>query len=341
MNEFLRRLLFLPDPASDQAASMDTLHLVLFLATVVMVVVVMGAFGFFAWRFRRRSDEDTTREVHAPRGTEWIVGGILLASFVGSWFVGFTQYTGAETRAAEAVRVYAVGKQWVWKFTDGEGRRSAGVLVVPAGRPVEVLLASRDVIHSFSIPALRLKRDAVPGLTTSLSFLLRRPGEYPVYCAEYCGVSHSGMLATLVALDEEDYARWQNGEWPAEVLAAGGEWMRGDASYPGPLPDLVSGDASPLERGRILAGRLGCVGCHESGEGPSWRGLAGTERTLADGRRVVADSAYLSRAITEPGAEIATGWSNTMPTYQGLIDEEDVAALVAYIESVSVEARPR
>jgi cytochrome c oxidase subunit 2 len=209
--------------------------------------------------------------------------------------------------------VYVTAKQWMWKFTYLDGRASMDTLTVPVGRPVELMMTSRDVIHSFYVPAFRLKHDVVPGRYYAMWFEATMPGTYDIDCAEYCGLDHSRMLGTVRVLDAADYAAWL------------------ESTTPGPETDLVA-------RGRDVATRRACVACHTlDGQrhiGPSWVALYGSTVALRDGRRIVADETYLTRSMMDPSAEVVDGYQPVMPSYRGILDQPEVAALVELIKSL-------
>ena len=193
------------------------------------------------------------------------------------------------------------------------------VLTVPEGRPVKLVMSSRDVIHSFYVPAFRLKQDVVPGRYSTAWFRATAPGAYPIECAEYCGVDHSRMLGEVRVLSAADYATWLDGHPPASS-------------------DLV-------EVGRLAAARRGCLNCHTlDGQphiGPTWAGLYGSNVPLVGGRNVVADDAYLTRSMMDPQAEVVAGYAGVMPTYRGILEEPEVAALVELIHFLQTSPDPQ
>lgn len=320
LNAIYRAVLFLPEQASTRARELDTLHYV----QITVMTAVTGAAGLaaltFAWRYRRRPGREVGEPVRLGRRAELAVYATILAFFLAFWVVGFSQYLRMGTAPPEALRVYVTAKQWMWKFSYPDGVSSAGVLVVPAGRPVQLLITSRDVIHSFFVPAFRLKRDAVPGTYTATWFEAPEPGRHPVFCAEMCGTGHSRMRAEVVVLRPE---RWD-------------AWMRGQVDVRGE----VSPEAPPLaERGREVAARQGCLACHTldgtTYVGPSWRGIFGATVALESGERVRVDEAYLTESMMDPQARVVKGFPRIMPSYEGLLEPPEVAALVELIRSLT------
>ncbi|HEX4338554.1 MAG TPA: cytochrome c oxidase subunit II [Polyangiaceae bacterium] len=332
MQELLRKMLFLPVEASGTSRHIDRLHFVVIGVTFAGAFLVAAVVLAFVVRFRARGEAEPTPVVVVPRAVELGVGGALLALFVGFWVVGFRQYVGLHTPPRGALEVYVTAKQWMWKFSLPDGRRSAGVLVVPAGRPIRLILTSRDVVHSFFVPAFRIKQDALPGRYTSTWFDPDRVGTYPVYCAEYCGVDHSRMWASVVVLSARDYGRWLEGEMPEAVVRAGA------------TPALEGGVVAGTElttmaaEGRSAASRYGCFSCHTvDGQrhlGPTWQGLYEKTEELANGQTIVADEEYLTESMMEPAAQLVRGYQPVMPTYRGVLSQPDAAAIVEFIKTL-------
>jgi cytochrome c oxidase subunit 2 len=215
-----------------------------------------------------------------------------------------------------ALPVYVTGKQWMWEFTYPDGARSQDVLVVPLGQPIRLALSSRDVIHSFFVPAFRVKQDAVPGRTTVLWFQATELGAFPIFCAEYCGLSHSGMIGEVRVVDPADWARWTASQ-------------RGFVATSPDAPDGLAAE------GRVVAADKGCLACHSvdgsSHIGPTWAGLWYAGVRLADGTTTVADEAYLTRSMMAPEAELVAGYAPLMPSYRGRLTPAETAALLEYI----------
>jgi len=208
------------------------------------------------------------------------------------------------------MEIYVVAKQWMWKLQHVDGQREINELHVPVDRDVKLIMTSQDVIHSFFVPAFRLKQDVLPGRYTTLWFHAIRPGTYHLFCAEYCGTQHSGMIGSIVVMNPVDYEAW---------LSGGG------------------GEGSLASTGQKLFQQLGCGSCHRSdtqGRGPNLVGVFGKPVLLEDGRTVTADENYVRESILNPGAKIAAGFKNIMPSFQGVVNEEQLLSLVAYIKSL-------
>ncbi len=334
IGETLRRLLYLPEQASTVAPEIDRLQYVEFVGFWVIGILLFAATFYFVVRYRRRSEEEDwapTPRVRAPLWLELGVAGLLLVFFVAVWWIGFRQYVDVGRAPDDALEVFVTARQWVWKFEYAEGPTSAGVLYVPAGRPVRLIVTSRDVIHSFFVPDFRLKRDAVPGQYTSLWFEAPQPGRHQVLCAEFCGPGHSRMWGEVVVLEPEDFAAWLEGDTPAVPLPG----AEGAVAEPG---EGRAPETRLAERGREVAVDEGCVQCHSvDGEphiGPTFLGLWGRRVALASGDTVTATPAYLTESMMDPEAEIVAGFEPVMPSYEGVLEPGQVGALLAYLRSL-------
>ncbi len=313
MNALLRALLDLPVQASTFAFGIDLLHFFVIATTMLGATFVFLLALLFLVRSRRRAPGELTKRGHGSAAAELSVMGGLLTIFIVFWIVGATQYDRMMTPPPDAIPVYVTAKQWMWKFAYADGRSSMDVLTVPVGRPIKLVMTSRDVIHSFYVPAFRMKHDVVPGRYYAAWFQATLPGSYDIRCAEYCGVSHSRMLGSVHVLSPDDYRRWL------------------ETTSPGESSDLVS-------EGLAVAARRGCFGCHTiDGQphiGPTWAGLYGSTVKLDDGRTVTADDGYLTRSMMEPRDDVVAGFRPVMPTYRGVLEEPEVAALMELIESL-------
>jgi cytochrome c oxidase subunit 2 len=314
MNEIMRKLLALPPQASTFARDVDALHY--FVITITMIGATITALTalIFVMRYRRR-DDVLTPPVKAPLWLEAVWVGMLLFLFGLWWVIGYRQFIRMQVPPPDTIEVYVTAKQWMWQFAYRDGRRSNAVLTVPVNRPVRLTMTSRDVIHSFSVPAFRVKQDVLPGTYTSAWFEAVQTGSFQILCAEYCGVSHSNMLARVDVLSAEEYERWLED--------------RGGA--PEDTRDLE-------QRGREIAVERECFACHTvDGRrhiGPSFAGLYGTEVRFTDGTSRIADPAYLTESMMDPRAQVVAGFTPVMPTYHGQLDAGETAALVELIRSL-------
>jgi cytochrome c oxidase subunit 2 len=209
---------------------------------------------------------------------------------------------------ADAMEVYVVAKQWMWKAQQPDGQAEINALHVPEGRAVKLTMTSQDVIHSFSVPAFRLRADVLPGRFTTLWFQATQVGDFPLYCSEYCGTDHARMLGTISVLAPGDYAAWlESGRTAAN---------------------------SPAARGSELFRAYSCVDCHNAGRAPNLQGVFGSRVLLTDGSTVVADENYVRESILAPSAKIVSGYQPIMPSFAGLIRDDELIELLAYIKSL-------
>jgi len=308
----------LPEQASTTAASVDHLYWYLSAVTVVMTALIFAAVFIFAIKYRRRSDDEIPAPIHGSIKLEiaWsIIPFLVMLTFF--WW-GADIYFANASPPPNAMDVYAVGKQWMWKIQYPTGQREINELHVPVGRPVKVTLASEDVIHSFFVPAFRVKQDDVPGRYNSLWFTATKPGRYHLFCAEYCGTEHSGMVGWVTVMTEPDYENW---------LSTGG----------------IGGTMA--QQGETLFGQYGCASCHlldqAGGRCPNLRGVYGSRIQLANGSTVLADDAYIRESILNPNAKIVAGFKqDVMPSFQGQISEEALLQLIVYIKSLAPVTSP-
>ncbi|AKU97510.1 Cytochrome c oxidase polypeptide II [Labilithrix luteola] len=325
--DIVRWLLRLPPGASTVADGVDGLHLVVISLTMLVSFYVFGAAAWFTVRYRRKKPDQPALGA-APARHEGVFAVLIGGTFLFFWVIGFRQYVAMADPPRDADIVYVEAKQWMWKFTYPDGRSTNDTLTVPVGRPIKLVMTSRDVIHSFFVPAFRTKRDVVPGRTVVTWFQAKETGSFPIWCAEYCGISHSMMRGEVVVLSQADYMRWLRSTTPNQD---------GHADC-GKGPGSCGDDIDLVARGKEVAVRRACVACHTlDGQrhiGPTWSHLFGSDRTLTDGRHVVADEAYLTKSMMEPQADVVAGYTPVMPTYQGLLTAGETGALVALIVSL-------
>ncbi len=290
------------------ASQVDALYIYLVLVSGVMTALIFLAVAFLAIKYRRVPG----RDAHPIEGSTLLeVSWTILPFFVMlTFFVwGAVLFFQERTPPANATEVYVVAKQWMWKIEHMEGQREINELHVPTGENVKLIMTSQDVIHSFFIPAFRVKQDVLPGRYTTLWFKATVPGRYHLFCAEYCGTNHSGMGGDIVVMDPEHYARW-----------------------------MAGGPVQPLQNtGKALFAQLGCETCHRpdsQGRGPNLVGLYNKPVLLEDGRTVTADENYVRESILDPAAKIVKGYP-VMPTFQGIVSDEQLNALVAYVKSLA------
>src|ERR1700704_2523831 len=300
-----------PVQASTLAPEVDHLLYFLLAITVFFTLLIFGAIFYFAIRYRRRSDNELPHVTHTGYTLEilWSVIPFGLTMVMFTW--GASIFFTASKPPNDAIQIYAVGKQWMWKLEHAEGQREINELHIPVGRPVRVTMASEDVIHSFFIPAFRTKQDVVPGRYTTTWFTPTKTGKYHLFCAEYCGTRHSGMIGEVVVMEPSEYQAWLSGGAPEGSLASAGEKLFAD---------------------------LACNTCHRpeaQGRGPVLQGLFGKTVTLQTGETVVVDEAYVRESILNPSAKVTAGFPPIMPTFQGLVSEEQLLQLIEYVKSLN------
>ena len=304
------KLQLFPEQASTLAPEVDHLLYFLVAVTIFFTVLIFGAIFYLALRYRRRSNAEVPHTVHTGYTLEilWSVIPFGLTMVMFAW--GASIFFTASRPPSNAINIYAVGKQWMWKLEHVEGQREINELHIPVGTPVRLTMTSEDVIHSFFVPAFRTKQDVLPGRYTTTWFQPTKAGKYHLFCAEYCGTKHSGMIGWVYAMEPKDY---QN-------------WLSGDAS-----------EGSMAENGKKLFEQLACSNCHKednSGRGPSLVGVYGKQVQLTGGGTVKADEAYFRESILQPQAKVVSGFEPVMPTFQGLVSEEQVVQLVEYVKSL-------
>ena len=299
-----------PKGATTMSGSVDTLFLALMAFTVFFTVLVFVLIVYFALKYRRRPGHRAVQfETRNWLEVTWSVvpGVILIGFFVWSAKV----YADFNTPPPGSMRVDVVGKQWMWKIQHPSGRREINELHVPIGVPVELVMASEDTIHSFYLPAARVKHDVVPGRYSSIWFQATKPGVYRLLCAEYCGTDHSKMGGTMTVMTPAAYAAWASGD----------------------VDSPQENDVPPARAGETLFSAQGCASCHGQ-YGPSLAGIYGRKQKMADGREVAVDDNYLRESILYPNAKILAGYPPLMPTYSGRLSEDQVLQLVAYIRGL-------
>jgi cytochrome c oxidase subunit II len=301
-----------PDRASTAAGNVDALFIFLLIVSGMMTALIFSAVIYFSARYRRRRGVLAEQiEGSTPLELTWSI--IPLGVFIVIFAWGAVVYFKSRTPPRDSTEVYVVAKQWMWKLEHAEGQREINELHVPVGRDVKLIMTSQDVIHSFYVPAFRMKQDVLPGRYTVAWFRATKPGTYHLFCAEYCGTQHSGMIGSIVVQEPAQYEAWMSG-----------------------------GTTGPLSAsGEKIFSELGCVTCHRSdaqGRGPNLQGVFGKPVQLADGRTLIADENYIRECILDPGSKRVKGFQPIMPTFQGLVSEEQVNALVAYIKSQSQPA---
>lgn len=309
---------WLPEEASDLASRVDSVIWFVTIISLVSFVLVTVLLVYFAVKYRRRAEGEETPYITGNHFLEalWTVIPSILVMAIFAY--GFVVFKHMRTPPADALEINVVGRQWLWQFQYDNGRSTLNELYVQQDRPVKLIMRSEDVIHSFFAPTFRVKQDLVGGMYTYLWFTPTKVGVFDLFCAEYCGTGHSAMLAKIYVMSPEAYERWEKGEGVKE-----GEKV---ASLP------------TAEQGEKLYKERGCNACHSVDGtnlvGPTWKGLFGHEVVLQDDTKVTADENYIRKSILEPQAQMVKGYQPVMPSFKGILSDEDISAIIAYIKTL-------
>jgi cytochrome c oxidase subunit II len=301
---------FFPEQASNFAPDVDALFTFILLTCLFFVLLVAVLVVLAAYKYRRRSPTEIGSKVegHLVLEIGWTVIPLFIALGMFAW--GAVVYVDFRTPPKDTLDIYVIGKQWMWKLQQPNGKKEINELHVPVGRDVKLIMGSEDVIHDFFVPAFRVKMDVVPGRYNTLWFRATKPGKYHFFCSQYCGTEHALMGGYVTVQDPAEYSAWLADE---------------------------GGELDPVAAGEKLFTQLACVTCHLSngtGRGPSLNGVYGGRVLLADGSTVAADDAYIRESILQPKAKIVAGFQPVMPTFQGLVTEEQILSLTAYVKSL-------
>ena len=304
-----QNLPLLPEQASTIAPRVDALFLFVLGVAVFFAGLIFVSIVYLAVKYRRRADAAAPKLIAGSLALEllWTVIPLGLTMVMFVW--GALLFVEIQNPPTDAFEIIAVGKQWMWKMQHPDGHQEINELHVPIGRPIKLTMTSEDVIHSFFVPAFRIKMDVLPGRYTTAWFEATRAGRYRLFCAEFCGTQHSGMIGSVTVLELSEYESWLSGR------AVG---------------------TSTAKMGESLFQRLGCASCHRPGgavPAPSLVGLFGSKVALEGGRTVVADEGYIRESIIDPRAKIVAGYQPVMPTYRGLISEDGILQIIAYLKS--------
>ena len=299
-----------PESASTMAVRVDALYFFLLAVAGFFSLLIAGLIIVYAVKYRRRAPNSVGAMIHGGARLEiaWIVIPSLITVVIFVW--GASIFFAMSQPPDETLNVYVVGKQWMWKFQHLDGQREINELHVPVGRAVKLIMTSEDVVHDVFVPAFRVKADVLPGRYTHIWFQATKPGRYHLFCAEYCGTRHSGMIGQVVVMQPTEYQTWLSGGAPEGSLASGGEKLFAD---------------------------LTCNSCHRpdaQGRGPVLVGLFGKTVTIQSGEQVTVDEAYIRESILQPSAKVVAGYQPIMPTFQGIVTEEQLLQLVEYVKSL-------
>ncbi|MEX2436361.1 MAG: cytochrome c oxidase subunit II [Balneolaceae bacterium] len=312
MNRFSEYML--PPARSTMAGETDALFHFINMTSAIFLIGITFAILFFAWKYRRKSNDDVTPVITHNSKLEitWSVIPLILVMIVFGW--GFTGYINLATPPQDAYEIRVVGKSWLWEFHYENGFVSPNELHIPADRPVKLIMSSNDVIHSFYIPDYRVKRDVLPNRYSTVWFEALEPGESIIFCTEYCGTSHSDMMATAIVHTQEDFDLWLESAGSADD------------------------DLSPVELGEALVQRNACLTCHSLDgselQGPSFQGIWEREEQLQSGETITVDENYIRESILEPNAKIVEGYNPVMPSFSGSLDDRQIDGIIEYLKTV-------
>ncbi|HBY99038.1 MAG: cytochrome c oxidase subunit II [Ardenticatenaceae bacterium] len=307
---------FFPQEASTAAPQVDALFFFLVGLSTLITLGIAALIIYFAVKYRRRSEDEIGEQIVGSTALEFVWTIIPTGLAMIAFFWAAQLYLHRVSPPSNSLEVYVVAKQWMWKFQHVDGQREIDELHVPVGQPVKLTMTSQDVIHSFFVPAFRVKQDVLPGRYTTTWFEATKTGQYRLFCTQYCGTEHAQMTGSVIVMEPDEYEAW---------LSGGG----GPGAQPAPQ--------SPAAAGQQLFQQLGCSGCHKpdgSGPGPSLLGVFGHPVQLESGQTVIADESYVRESILNPTAKVVASYQPIMPSFQGRVSEEQLLQLIAYVKSL-------
>lgn len=303
---------FMPIQATEIAQKVDALYGFLLAVSFISCVLVIGGFIYFAYKYRRKSDNDKTAYITHNNVLEFTWSFVPFLIFMAVFAWGWAIYHDMRKMPTTGLEIAVEAQKWDWSFIYKSGRRVAGEFTVPVNTPVKLIMTSKDVLHSFYVPAFRNKQDVVPGRYTSLWFQATKEGSFQVFCAEYCGDKHSGMLARVNVVSREKYDEWlANDPYKGLSLAQVGE--------------------------KVFSSR--CVACHTltetKGIGPGFKGVWGKQEKMADGQTVAVDENYVRESVLNPQAKVVEGFpAGVMPSFAGQLSEQELMGVIEFLKSL-------
>jgi len=310
--EWFHNFPLLPDQASNFAGQVDALFAFVLAVTVFFTVLVAVLVLVFAINYRKEKNPVAT-QIHGsvPLEVFWTIVPLMIGLFIYAW--GAALYFHMFRSPADAMDIYVVGKQWMFKTEHPSGVREINEMHLPVDVNIRITGISQDVMHSIYIPAFRTKHDIVPGRYNSFWFRPTKIGTYHLFCAQYCGTGHSAMVGRVIVMSQADYQEW---------LSTG------------------NGEGSLASNGQKMFAALGCITCHTGNGGaraPNLAGIYGQPQRLSNGQTVMVDDNYIRESILQPQAKIVEGFQPIMPTFAGQVSEEGLIQLIAYIKSLKPE----
>ena len=312
----MQGLPFQPEQASSIARSVDQLYFFLTAVTLFFTALIFSIIFYFMIKYRRRSPDERPKAIEGsfPLEVLWTVVPTLTVALIFVW--GSTLYFRNSEAPRGAMEIFVTGKQWMWKVEHPEGQREINELHVPLGRPVKLTMTSEDVIHDFFVPAFRVKKDVLPGRYTTLWFEATKVGTFHLFCAQYCGAFHAGMIGSIIVQEPDQFESWLAGGAPGESME---------------------------QAGSKVFQSSGCPTCHTpdgTGLGPSFLGVYGNPVKLTNGQTVTADDAFLRECIIQPALRRVAGFSPIMPSFQGQLTEEQLNNVIAYLRALGKAQAP-
>ncbi len=299
-----------PQAATAAASRVDYFYFYMIAVSIFFAVLIFFLVIFFSIKFRRRDENETGKEVHSSIWLEiaWTIIPLGLSMTMFAWAT-YIYFANAKV-PNDAVEMFVVAKQWMWKLQHPDGKREINELHIPVGQAVKLTMTSEDVIHSFYVPAFRSKMDVLPGRYTHMWFRPTKPGTYHLFCAEYCGTNHSRMVGSVFVMESSHYEAWLEGKQPG------------------------AGSESLVTKGEKLFKQFNCISCHgDISRAPSLQGIFGKDIELEGGRTLKADENYLRESILNPASKVVKGYQPTMPLYSSQMSEEQVMQLLAYLKA--------
>lgn len=308
---------WLPEVASSFAGKVD--YIIWFVTVISLVFFILVSFFlvYFAIKYRRRKGNEETPYITGSHMLEalWTVIPSILLIIIFAY--GFITFREMRTPPSDTLDINVTGRQWLWQFKYNNGKTTLNELYVPEGKPIKLIMTSEDVNHGFFVPAFRVKQDLMANRYTQLWFKATKTGTYDLFCTQYCGTGHSAMLGKVIVMAPEEYKKWEKSE---------GEQKENVAGVP------------PAERGKQLYTQRGCNACHSIDGtrivGPTWKGLWEKEEVMQDGQKVAVDENYVRESILEPNAKIVNGYPPVMPSFKGVVSDEEISAIIAYMKTL-------
>lgn len=303
---------WLPPEASTTAAEVDWVFHLVFWISLFFFILIVGLAMFFVIRYRRREGVEAQHTSTHSMALELTWSGVPVVLSVVIFVFGFKSFMNITVIPANTYDINVTAQKWKWVFEYPNGHVDED-LHVPVGRPVQLIMTSQDVIHGFYIPAFRVQRDVVPGRYNKIWFQATTPGEYQLYCAQYCGTGHSEMMAMVVVHPVGEFEKW--------LQQASDLFKR----------------MTPVQVGARLY-KIRCSSCHtvdgSARIGPSWKGLFGRKVDFTDGTTTVADENYIRHFILEPNFKVIKGYEPVMPTFKGQLNDREIMAIIDYIKTL-------